>query len=399
MRVPSVILFLAASLLCALASTSCSDRTKFRALCASDTDCQDRHGNSNWACDKQVGDCVCTGDGACMEKEHCEVRPGGDGRCHPNRGCDWNEDCDGNTWCDTANHICRLSGCEVDTNCKLGQICDQTSKTCVPGCRTHGDCATFGDVCLCMDDAQNPVPCVCDATTEAGRAGCKPGVCTSKTCADDSFCKWGEVCKPVAGEMLKQCVKDDRGPFCEPCELAPGGAPRCKNPNGSTSNGNYCLEDTMTASGQFCGVDCVDGQSCPNGFSCRDVRVVTGQSCTSVDACKPHPAAPSCTPATVDVDCPGGSRCVNGKCAATCPVSESGVRGYCGCVVDDECVKDTCRPDGTCEISGRRCIDGCNDVRCINDGSRGYCWIGRNCAPDLGIPCADVREGKGPYDH
>ncbi len=406
MRLPSPLLF-ALLALAALLGTSCSDTPKFRSLCSSDQQCIDSHdGNPNWACDRKVGDCACTADAACMEQEHCEQRPGGSGKCHPNRSCDWNQDCEGRSFCDTASGFCRQTGCDVDSQCDLGNVCDRNTKTCMPGCRSHGDCATQGDVCLCSDGAGNPVACSCDETTEEGRALCQTGVCTSDTCADDTFCKYGEICvDPEPGGTLMRCIKDERGPFCDACELSVGtGQYRC-----GTKGANFCLQDTTTASGSFCGVDCSNDESCPNGFECRDVRVVFSKdACSSDAACGPSPSAPTCTEATVTEDCPPGARCVDGRCASWCAVSEGGSRGYCGCITDDDCAKQTCGVGGECTITGQRCASdadcssGPNAIRCehvpssTTGRSIGRCWIGRNCAMEEGITCRDVHDGRGP---
>lgn len=409
MRFPSLLLCALVAGSSALLSASCGDTTKLRALCNSDVECIEKHdGNENWACDARVGDCVCTGDAACQAREHCETRPGGDGRCHPDRTCDWNSDCEEGFFCDTENKICRLTGCEIDRQCDLGNVCDRTTRTCVPGCRSSGDCATLGDACLCEDANGEPVPCVCDETTELGRATCPTGVCTSDTCADDTFCKYGERCVATeSGGSLKRCVKDLRGPFCDACEFSPGGANRCGD-----DPGNFCLVDSTQPGASFCGVNCMgdpgsEDTVCPNGFSCRDVLVLTGTSCSSQNACSPYPSAPTCTVETVDEDCPPGSQCIVeegetvGQCAGTCRVGEGSVTGFCTCVTDDECPQQTCS-QGICTYSGRRCNDddecrtGDGAIVCQNDGNIGYCFIGRNCAPDEGITCRDVRSGEGP---
>lgn len=399
MRQP--LLALATVAACAWLAASCQDKQVLRSLCASDDACITKHdGNPYWACDPDVGDCVCTDDAACMEKEHCEKRPGGDGRCHPNRTCDWNSDCPNGQFCDTETRFCRMEGCTVDRQCPLGQVCNQATGQCINGCRTFGDCAVPGDSCLCLDDAGEPVPCTCDATTEEGRVGCQLGACTSDTCEDKTFCKWGEICgDPLPGEALRRCVKDTSGPYCDQCQIQPGSTNyRC-----GETGANYCLEDVTTAAGKFCGSDCysldgVDGE-CPNGFSCRDVRVVLQRdACWSNNDCKPRPTAPECQ---TDENCQGDDRCVEGRCAATCGGAENGVRGYCGCVTDDDCASQDCVA-GECEITGRSCItnDDCRNrvdrIVCQHVNGVGRCWIGKNCAPDEGISCADVRAGKGP---
>ncbi|HEY0839646.1 MAG TPA: hypothetical protein VGD74_05625 [Vulgatibacter sp.] len=383
---------------CAWLAFSCQDKEVLRSLCSSDQSCIEKHdGNPHWACDPTVGDCVCTDDAACLEKEHCEKRPGGDGRCHPNRTCDWNSDCPQGQFCDTETHFCRKEGCVVDRQCQLGHVCNQGTGQCVPGCRTSGDCSVPGDACLCMGTNGEKVPCACLGETEEDRLKCQMGACTSDTCEDDSFCKWKQFCKaPLPGETLPRCV-DAGEPYCDDCRIQPGSTNyRC-----GETGANYCLQDTTTSSGSFCGADCYEGQECPNGFTCRDVRVVMQTNACASDAdCKPNAQSKSCEE---DEDCRNGEQCVSGRCASKCGSAEAGVRGYCGCVVDADCATQDCVA-GECEITGRRCATnedcrtGIDRIVCQHDGNFGFCWIGKNCAPDEGISCAAVRAGKGPLD-
>lgn len=370
--------------------TGCKDETILKSRCADDSQCIAEHdGNPNWACDRQIGDCVCTGDAACgSEREHCELRPAGDGRCHPNVTCEWNPDCPPNSFCDIDSRFCRNTGCSDDLQCNLGQICDPVTRTCVDGCRSHGDC-NLRDVCLCTDDEGNPAPCVCD---EANRAGCQVGSCTPNTCADKTFCRYGELCVPGPAGELPTCVVDDRGNYCGNCTFQPGGV---RNNCGSDGP-DFCLLDSTDPAGRasFCGVDCNQGQECPNGFSCHDVLVLTEATCRSDDVCVPRPDAPTCTE---DEECRGG-RCVNGRCAGRCAVGEGNQQGFCSCVQDSDCPQQACGSDGRCEITREQCTPGSNDtcrgaIRCVQDGTDGigYCMIGRNCAPDQGVTCNLVR--------
>lgn len=374
---------------------ACQDDTILRSNCASDEQCiADHDGNQNWKCDKQVGDCVCTGDAACGgEREHCEMRPAGDGRCHPNVTCEWNQDCEGSSFCDIETRICRFTGCTDDLQCDLGEVCDAVSRTCVDGCRSHGDCK-LRDVCLCQDGDGNPTSCVCD---EENRANCGVGMCAAGTCADKTFCRYGEICVDGPPGELPTCEVDDRGRYCGGCTFEPGSV---RNNCGSPGP-DYCLRDTSDPAGRasFCGVDCSGGEECPNGFSCSDVLVLTDAVCHSNNACIPRPDAPTCTE---DEECRGG-QCVNGKCAGRCAFHEDGQSGFCSCVQDSDCPQQACGSDGRCEITREQCTPGVNDtcrgaILCVQGATDGigYCQIGRNCAPDEGISCTDVRCDLNP---
>jgi hypothetical protein len=381
-----------------VSGVSCKDDTVFRSLCASDQECIAEHdGNPNWACEKAIGDCVCTGDLACVgEDEHCETYPGGDGRCHPNESCEWNEDCEGNTFCDVQDRHCRLTGCTDDLQCDLGELCDGISRTCTPGCWSHGDCS-LGDVCMCQDTAGNPTPCPpCEGPD---RTACGMGQCVADTCADKSFCRYGDLCvePPEGSTDLATCESaiTDKKPFCSNCQASAGEVNRC-----GSLGPNFCLIDTSDPAGRasFCGVDCRDGQECPNGLSCRDVLILTEATCRGDAQCAPRPNAPDCT---TDDECPAGARCEGGRCAGRCAVGEGGQAGFCTCVQDDDCPQQSCGSDSRCTITREPCTPGADDqcrgqIFCVNNGELGYCQIGRNCAPDEGISCSDVRCDQDP---
>ncbi len=384
------------------AFAGCPDEPNIVALCQDDQRCIDDHGgNPNWACDPLSGECVCTADEACTgEREYCEPLPGGDGRCHPQRTCVWNPDCPGG-FCDTTSRFCRQTGCEKDLQCSFGQVCDAITRNCVDGCRSHGDCES-GQTCLCLDDEGAEVPCVCDGVDDEDRSACEIGVCAAGTCADKTFCKYGDLCAPGDEEGERAaCVRDDRGPYCL----------NCINQPGSTACGsdgpNFCLIDTSDPAGRasFCGVDCSErDQECPNGFSCHDVLILTQNTCRGDAQCVP--TGEQCRG---DEECPAGSRCAKaegqefGRCGGRCAVGEGDQSGFCTCVTDSDCPQQACGADGRCSISRKRCVPGQDDtcrgadrIVCVNNGELGYCMIGRNCAPDEGITCADVRCAQDP---
>jgi len=384
--------FLAVTLSTGLLAFACNDDPQLRARCGSDEQCIEEHdGRPDWYCDRSRGRCACKSDDACDLQEHCEPLPGGDGYCHPNRICEWNDDCPSGEFCDIATSICRRSGCTLDLQCRQGEVCDVDTSTCVPGCRSHGDCG-YREVCLC-ETGDGLDGCECDAETEEGRRFCAKGTCHSGTCVDDSHCEWGQICvdNPDPNNPLKICIDDPRGPYCEPCVPSPG-----SSINTCEGAANYCLLDATRETHNFCGVNCANGEACPNGFRCADVLVLTDTVCQNDDACLPPPGAPSCE---TDDDCliPKG-RCVDGKCAGTCRGAEGAAIGWCSCVTDEQCPSQTC-DGGYCTISGTRCIDDedCRDeIVCHRgQGNVGYCKIGRNCAPQEGVSCAEVRQIRG----
>jgi hypothetical protein len=252
--------------------------------------------------------------------------------------------------------------------------------------------------------------------------------CVRGHCSSQLTCRYGETCSPDPTGTDRICTPDDRGPFCQPCVRQAGSSSYCPDPAGY-GNGNYCLIDTSVPLGQafYCGVDCTAGQECPNGYRCRDVRIVTAANCdpkSGLSACNSHPAGVACDPAKTHAGSAGGV--VNDDCESALPplvgavcdpqtrqcvpqclgTGETGIQAFCSCVQDKDCPPDAC--DSTtraCVISGRPCIvgqtpDECQSthaIRCVKVqdprlGSVGYCRLGQNCAPAEGYTCSVLRK-------
>jgi hypothetical protein len=379
-RRPLLLAALAAAL---TAAASCGE-DRLTQLCT-DAACVASHdGNPHWYCQSPQL-CGCANDDACAAGEHCNAADaGGDGRCHPDRLCEVNADCSSGEACGT-DGVCRR-GCVDDLQCNLGHVCDRLTSTCVPGCWSHADCA-LRSACVCDGDAGF---CGC---ADPSKGDCPRGQCVTGVCPDKTFCDYGELCQPDA-RGIPRCVKDDRGRYCVKCRRATGDESNlCDSPGP-----DFCLVDTSdpTRRGNFCGVDCDEGQECPNGYACHDILRLTQQICSGSSQCAPTPYAPHCSS---DDDCPSGARCTGGGvCAGSCVIRESAASGFCSCVVDDECPQDSCGSDRRCNITRKPCTPGANDscagvIRCVNDGTRGYCRIGRNCTPDGGLNCAEIQAG------
>ncbi len=337
---------------------------------------------SAYRCEPQTGVCYCRTNDACPARQYCNPA----GFCQDRAGCEKNTDClDDSLFCDTSTGTCLSVGrCSTDLQCALGQICDTSRATCVPGCRSSGDCP--GSACRCGD-----APCVCTGATAAERAQCAMGECDPNFCTDKSFCKFGEKCGlldagvtgPDAGAERNTCFDDfdeDRRPYCARCTSG-GGISTCG------TGANYCITDTRTAS-TYCGTDCSSGETCPRGYGCRDIIVVFSRwQCSATQPCEPDPNVPC----AVSADCKRGGTCDNGRCRAVCRLREGSQFGFCSCQVNDDCAQETCSA-GECSISRKKCIDAddCRPINCVEFQGAGGCLIGQNCTPENGLTCVEV---------
>jgi len=370
-------------------------------LCRSDTQCQ-----AGFFCDPSTGACRCAADSSCGPAESCNAA----GFCQPRLRCDSTADCAGDSICDTQSGVCIPSGTctTLDVQCQSGQVCKDFS--CVAGCRHDGDCVAPADVCR-----------PCPSGTPA--SSCPTGsLCVRGKCDTQLTCRYGDLCAPDgAGDTV--CTPDTRGPYCEPCTRPAGTPTYCPDATGH-GDGNYCLIDASKPLGQafYCGVDCSQGQACPFGYRCRDVRIVTAQNCDAdagLPACAAAPSSVACDPSQNHAGAVGGivnDACDNagligavcdpaGKCVPQClGTGETGVQAFCSCLQDSDCPQDSCDSSTrACTITGAPCIvgqvpDPCQ-IRCaqIIDprlGNVGICRIGQNCAPDQGYTCSILLSGQ-----
>jgi hypothetical protein len=348
--------------------------------CQQDSDCGSPA--SAFRCELQTGICYCRTDEACPPSQLCNSA----GFCQDRAGCASNDDCqDPSLFCDTTTGQCLpLGRCSTDLDCPLGQICDFGRSVCTDGCRSNGDCP--GSSCRCGD-----LPCNCTGTTPSELMACSPGVCDPYFCADNSFCQFGQVCgiPPDAGLTRNECYSDfdvNTRPYCARCTYG-GGIDTCG------TGANFCIIDTRTNS-TYCGADCSQGQSCPRGYGCRDIRVVyTRTLCMPGQACAPDPTEPC----MVDSDCKHGATCVlsqglaTGFCQSDCILREGSSFGFCSCQVDQDCAQESCS-GGACTITRKKCItdQDCGTIHCVDFNGSGGCLIGQNCTPANGLTCVEV---------
>jgi hypothetical protein len=396
----------------AAAGCASSDR------CESDADCP-----VGAQCAVDTGQCQCATDEACEEGFRCNSQ----GTCQRAPGCLDNRDCEEDAFCDIRSGRCLpgpglalMAECGLATQCPAGSTC--LEGRCIEGCDDTGDCQ-LGEVCV-------------------------GGTCSNapNLCEDDSFCDFGSLCG-----VDQTCEDDTRGPYCRGC------SPRtAQNPAPCGDARNFCLVNNRELAGatNICGVDCSNGQACPNGYFCSSVIVLTQQQCGTNAQCqcqpgnilprsrscqldepcvvllpdgRPDPNAggcvvegepecnggvtggPSACVVTIgetdgtctcasDDQCPGDSVCVGGDCCTgpvdegrQCVAGEGQLRGFCTCETDDDCLNDSCDAlTGRCSVTGIPCEPGVTD--CPNIQCRnGGCFIGENCAPEPGLACSQLR--------
>lgn len=370
--------------------------------CTADSQC-DPKGQGFNVCNLESGQCRCTDDRGCGAGETCNAL----GNCQAESGCNANDDCPSQAFCDVTTSQCLAvdecgpaageSCCTLDSQCGFGSVCDSLGKKCVPGCRDEADCI-LGQACV----------------RGLGQA---LGQCAAGVCSGDNLCQFGEVCN-ANGE----CVRDNRGDFCLGCA---GGVASddCGQP------GNFCLTDSVNG-GEFCGVDCRSGETCPFGYECNDVIIIppqapfcsaeicvieqgaqsgrcsnAGSSCTRDEDCPigfpggdcPRGDVGNCRlnqlqSCNTDAECGDGDECVKQECR----FGEGDAFGYCSCTRNSDCPNDRCVDQnpadggrGHCELSGAICFEDAECaaiISCIDGG----CYIGANCAPQDGRTCRDL---------
>jgi hypothetical protein len=397
-----VVVLVGAVFVALVAGANCAPVVK--TACTLDVDC-DPAGEGYLRCDVEQGLCLCTDDRGCGAGEKCNAL----GRCQADSGCNSNVDCGNNLFCDVTTSQCLAVDecgaddgrrcCVLDSQCGFGNVCDTLSRQCIPGCRDTADCI-LGQACV----------------RSLGQA---LGQCAAGVCSGDNLCGFGEICSSDG-----TCLKDTRGPYCLGCT---GGV----DSDDCGQRGNFCLTDTVNG-GEYCGIDCGDGEACPFGYTCGDVIIIPPQApfcdaevcireegaatgrcsspqnagvvCSVDDDCPIGFPGGDCPRARIgncridqlrscdsDADCADGDECVKQECR----FGEGDNQGYCSCTRDSDCPTDTCKDIdpttglGSCELSGHECFaDG--DCEAIIECIDGGCFIGRNCAPADGRTCRDL---------
>lgn len=269
--------------------------------------------------------------------------------------------------------------CLGNADCEADEICnsaDATGGTCIPvgGCGSTVHCG-FNEYCnpatgTCDEGCRNVGDCqlgyVCNNNT------CIPGNCSScptSPAPDSTYCDYGEICAPNGQCLPHQAINS----LCQDC-------PSRSNPFAQQCplNSMCLLDDMSNSGGVYCAPICEDDGDCPNGYpGCGSVQMVGQTGCAQ------------------DSDCLSGGICIS---------SSEGALSFCSCMQNSDCSTgfETCSPfTGTCSNSPT--VQCTNDAQCqtscvmqdVGNGNNiGICetnW--RVCGKEQGMTCTQLRNG------
>jgi Cys-rich repeat protein len=154
--------------------------------CSSDSDCQ----APTARCDTQNGKCVAClpSDDTCPAGQYCNAFDACVLGCKTDAECNAFDGGSGVLVCDPSSHVCK--GCQADSDCAAGTICDTGTTICKPGCSaTHG-CAAQYTCCVpsCVVLFADVNHCgSCDNACPADPPNAKPACVSSKCTLNCDF--------------------------------------------------------------------------------------------------------------------------------------------------------------------------------------------------------------------
>lgn len=242
------------------------------------------------------------------------------------------------------------AGCDRDTDCPAGRVCDPVADRCVipPECAVDSDCAS-GEICTA-------------GMCETGSRSCRThGDCDRGRMCDVGTCEPSVICSPV-GDDSDCTALAPTGFWCDFRDTCVPRTPGACRTIADCSGGDRCTEGVCTPVEDTCQFDreCVGGTSCLNAecstLCGSDADCGNGDECVG-GFCRTNPGE-CATSAT----CAAGENCVDGRCLADCTAGASACDETEHCAVDRFCHPDwqptpVCTVDTDC-MAGRVCRSG-----------------------------------------
>ncbi len=280
----------------------------------------------------------------------------------------------------------------------------------------EGDCVADDDCSVsdpCVDGTCVVNGGVSSCTCDPGYAGALCDSCAAGFHDDGGACVLDESCLPSScsgagdcavsmGEVSCTCDEGYEGSYCDACD------------SGYHFEGGDCVVDEDCSASD----PCVDGVCDDSGgvISCACDTGYAGDTC---DSCAPgfHDDAGECV---LDEQCMSNTCSGTGTCEASggvvsCTSCDTGYDGtYCDqcdngyhregelCVIDEDCSNDPCAAGGTCDASGgvQSCICDVGYTGALCDSCYpGYHFEGELCVLDeLCLPFANLCPSDGVCD-
>ena len=336
------------------------------------------------------------------------------GECNP--ACEAGFICDAGACRACVGDECGQSDCTV-TGCAAGQVCDATSKTCVPAstagacasCTTADDCPAGGWTCVPLSTGQACLPpCTTSDDCTTGwtcfNGACAPGGFSCAGCNVDGCTSANDVCDTNTGNCTSpqsQC-----GACTYDWECGDGNACHSFGPNLSVCVPR-CSGGAACPGGANCITDDTSGYKVcePKGTTCCFDE--NPANCPDTNACTPacgggtpHCKLGVCVACLEDAHCPQGQTCNtnNGTCSGGGPQCGGGTphwneaKGTCvQCLNDTHCGGSVCNPQtntcendicGTCADPYPACAEVNGEFYCVQCTDDSYCGQGGTCQID-----------------
>jgi len=302
-----------------------------------------------------IGSCIetCTGDSSCPSGQKCcsngcghtcqaSMNSGGGGSVHPGQcpvpsggisSCI--ATCSGDSSC-AADEKCCSTGCGITCQkaVRAGQcplIAPSTRGSCIEACTGDGSCPRGQKCCsngcghTCQAVISDPHPGQCPVV-KGGPAPCLV------SCTGDASCPQNEkCCSNGCGRTCQKTVSVHAGQ----CPRPGGGISSCL---ATCSDDSSCPSDQKCCS-TGCGLKC---QPVCRPLPCPAIMCPANQQQMQYDE-NGCPTCPKCTgqatTCSVDSDCHGKQKCLNGRCRAN-------GKGPCQngiCPAGQHCVNNVCR--------------------------------------------------------